>query len=1458
MKSRLTLPDVLALVRDLRSMLLGFRCQNIYDVDDKTFLMKMADPDRGRHILLIESGVRLHTTKFARDHPAIPGGFAMKLRKHLKGRRLTGIAQMGFDRVICLTFGSGELTHHLILELYDRGNVVLTDRNFMILSLLRQYTLRNAPAPGAAAALEDGAAGEGGEEEENAGEHGGKTAGKDGKDKGKGKGKGKHGAKRDAPAPAADSAAAPIRIAVKQKYVFTAESSALRARILGDVDAAAAEASAAAAARAGADAEAGEEGTSADASASGPVAAEGEEGEVQLIGGTASDSNLATGSGGFTPLDLWSDEGELTDRLAHYLLWFETTRIPALPGKVRRKLTIASMLSSKGSGADVFGPAILEHCCTVAGLGADAKLERVKNAPVAAKGAKGGAANADAAAAAAEPSLSSYKYDALLELARALRTVPSLLRSIATQQTDTVAYAFVVPLQQQGSSAGASGSKGGATGDAAMTSLMKQVSGMSVSGTTASSAAAASSSATTAAQSGCLGSWDAAITAVTAAVAAASSASASAPSTPALSGASSSVVDDEQGLGLGAGRSPPSVPYSIVDFAPTLLAQYVDTKASGGKARQQPYFTFPTFDALCDEYFSRLDVAKAERNEVAAKGAALKRVARIREGHAQQMAQLQDAQRENFELGALIESASELVDQACLVVRSALEHSVPWTDLAKLVELETANGNPVASAIADMDLAKGNIKLALRDYEAMEAAKEAKRERLREERRAAGLASDDEDEDDDDEDDDEDEVAEEEEEEAGGSDNDAEGGSRKPNSGKGKAKSGKQQQKGAKKGKGAQPAARKLPKYTKLVEVSVFETAAANARKYYQAAKSAREKESKTAAVAEQALRKAEKTVEQAAARQLAASAAVRAIRVARKPMWFEKFHWFITSEGLIVVAGKNAQDNELLVRRYLRAQDAYVHADTRGAATVILRHFSDDPTAAATLPNVSLEQAGAFCVCLSSAWAAHTVTGAWWVNAQQVSKTAPTGEYLTTGSFMIRGKKNYLPPTKLEMGFAVLFKVDESCVDAHLGDRYVRGSLRDVDEAAAEDAADEAADTATALSPSADTAAAAQQEAEAAEEEGEEIVLEGGVEGDGNEDGDAADDAAEGDGDEEAEGEGEVEGSGSSESEEERKPAKGKQPGNAPAAGPPGKKLTQKELAALRAGSQQQQQAKPQSSGRGKHGKSKKAQKYADQDEEDRELAMAALGHKKAAPVPAPAPTAPASSAASKGDKKGDKKGQKQGGKGGKGERTEQQPASAEAEAEGAATPTPAATEKPAHERKPRGPRGGDAAALADDDDAAAAKEQAGGGEAERRMLAALVASPLPGDILTHAVPMLAPYSVTLAYKYRCKLVPGSLKKGKASQAALHVWNTQAAAAAKAAAYAAAAASATEGETGTRKTTAGGVLAGAMTREQELMRSLAEPDLVQTILGNCKVMSVGGPGEGGGKGGKGRKGKGK
>ena len=115
-------------------------------------------------------------------------------------------------------------------------------------------------------------------------------------------------------------------------------------------------------------------------------------------------------------------------------------------------------------------------------------------------------------------------------------------------------------------------------------------------------------------------------------------------------------------------------------------------------------------------------------------------------------------------------------------------------------------------------------------------------------------------------------------------------------------------------------------------------------------------------------------------------------------------------------------------------AGDLYVHADLHGASSVIIKNPSGHP-----VPPSTLNEAGSMAVCYSAGWEARIVTSAWWVRHDQVSKTAPTGEYLTTGSFMIRGKKNFLPPTHLMMGFGFLFKVDESCLANHVNERRPR-----------------------------------------------------------------------------------------------------------------------------------------------------------------------------------------------------------------------------------------------------------------------------------------------------------------------------------------------------------------------------------------------------------------------------------
>lgn len=153
-----------------------------------------------------------------------------------------------------------------------------------------------------------------------------------------------------------------------------------------------------------------------------------------------------------------------------------------------------------------------------------------------------------------------------------------------------------------------------------------------------------------------------------------------------------------------------------------------------------------------------------------------------------------------------------------------------------------------------------------------------------------------------------------------------------------------------------------------------------------------------------------------------------------RKGMWMEKFSWFISSDSFIVVGGNDAQQNEYLVKRVLRKGDVYLHADISGASSVIIKNHTYSSTksgdggggvsSSLTIPQRTLHEAGTFSLCKSKAWDAKIVTSAWWVHSEQVSKSAMSGEYLPCGSFMIRGKKNFLAPMPLVLGFGIMFLV--------------------------------------------------------------------------------------------------------------------------------------------------------------------------------------------------------------------------------------------------------------------------------------------------------------------------------------------------------------------------------------------------------------------------------------------------
>ena len=86
----MTAMDVRALVMLLRKKIVGLRVANVYDVNGRLYLLKMAKSGV-KSTLLIESGKRIHTTEFVKNQKDVPSGFSMKLRKHLRTKKLISI-----------------------------------------------------------------------------------------------------------------------------------------------------------------------------------------------------------------------------------------------------------------------------------------------------------------------------------------------------------------------------------------------------------------------------------------------------------------------------------------------------------------------------------------------------------------------------------------------------------------------------------------------------------------------------------------------------------------------------------------------------------------------------------------------------------------------------------------------------------------------------------------------------------------------------------------------------------------------------------------------------------------------------------------------------------------------------------------------------------------------------------------------------------------------------------------------------------------------------------------------------------------------------------------------------------------------------------------------------------------------------------------------------------------------
>ncbi len=187
-----------------------------------------------------------------------------------------------------------------------------------------------------------------------------------------------------------------------------------------------------------------------------------------------------------------------------------------------------------------------------------------------------------------------------------------------------------------------------------------------------------------------------------------------------------------------------------------------------------------------------------------------------------------------------------------------------------------------------------------------------------------------------------------------------------------------------------------------------------NAESYYEKAKKAKKK-TKGALIA---IENTKKQLEEIKSKKELAmeNISIPKKREKKNLKWYEKLHWFITSDNTLVIAGRDAGTNEAVVKKYLDNNDIYLHADIHGASSTVVKLEGK------SLNDTILKESGEFAASFSSAWSkGFTTQDVFWVYPDQVSKTPEAGEFLRKGSFVIRGNRNFIRSARVKIAIGIV-----------------------------------------------------------------------------------------------------------------------------------------------------------------------------------------------------------------------------------------------------------------------------------------------------------------------------------------------------------------------------------------------------------------------------------------------------
>ena len=132
------------------------------------------------------------------------------------------------------------------------------------------------------------------------------------------------------------------------------------------------------------------------------------------------------------------------------------------------------------------------------------------------------------------------------------------------------------------------------------------------------------------------------------------------------------------------------------------------------------------------------------------------------------------------------------------------------------------------------------------------------------------------------------------------------------------------------------------------------------------------------------------------------------------KREWYHGFRWFYTKNGILVVAGKDAQTNDSLLRKYLETNDIILHAEIAGAAVVLIKN------GLSRVKEEDIGEAAIYAASYSRAWnIGLNAIDVFMTYPDKISLHPPSGTYLKKGSFIVK-KKEPIKNVALELGIGL------------------------------------------------------------------------------------------------------------------------------------------------------------------------------------------------------------------------------------------------------------------------------------------------------------------------------------------------------------------------------------------------------------------------------------------------------